>query len=330
MKIMVYDVLDYEKTVLKKLEQELEIEFCCSTENFLPENIALAAGCDAVSIMGYSRVDAQMLKTLKEMGIVHLSTRTVGFDNIDIKAAEKTGIHVSNARYMPANVADFTVMLMLMLLRKVKISVCRSLVNDFSLDGLKGREMRSLTIGIIGTGKIGFTVIQNISGFGCKIIAFDKYKNKAVEEYATYVELDELYAQSDIISLHMPLTDDNYHMINKDTIAKMKDGVLLVNTARGGLMDSEALIHALEKEKVSGAGLDTIEEEDGVMHVDIGAQILDKRSLLYLKQFPNVVFTQHYAFFTEEATESMVRCGILSLKYGLEGAENPYEVTRSN
>lgn len=134
--------------------------------------------------------------------------------------------------------------------------------------------------------------------------------NPAIRDMAEYVDLDTIYREADIISLHVPMTEENYHMINKDSIAKMKDGVILINTARGALINSEDLIDALEKEKIGGAGIDTVEDEEGIVHVHVGTNIVEKRSLLYLKQFPNVVFTQHYAFFTEEASESMVRCGI--------------------
>ena len=315
MKLIAYDVIE-----------ELGVELILEHRSLTPETLALAEGCEGVSVIGYSRVTRNILEGLKSMGIFQLSTRTVGFDHIDVKAAKELGIHVSNARYEPYNVADFTVMMMLILLRKAKISICRALVNDFSLDGLKGRELRSLTVGIIGTGRIGSTVIHNLSGFGCRILACDSYMNPAIRDMAEYVDLDTIYREADIISLHVPMTEENYHMINKDSIAKMKDGVILINTARGALINSEDLIDALEKEKIGGAGIDTVEDEEGIVHVHVGTNIVEKRSLLYLKQFPNVVFTQHYAFFTEEASESMVRCGIQSIYNGASGMENPFEI----
>ena len=326
MKLIAYDVIDFEEKVLEQVREELGVELILEHRSLTPETLALAEGCEGVSVIGYSRVTRNILEGLKSMGIFQLSTRTVGFDHIDVKAAKELGIHVSNARYEPYNVADFTVMMMLILLRKAKISICRALVNDFSLDGLKGRELRSLTVGIIGTGRIGSTVIHNLSGFGCRILACDSYMNPAIRDMAEYVDLDTIYREADIISLHVPMTEENYHMINKDSIAKMKDGVILINTARGALINSEDLIDALEKEKIGGAGIDTVEDEEGIVHVHVGTNIVVKRSLLYLKQFPNVVFTQHYAFFTEEASESMVRCGIQSIYNGASGMENPFEI----
>lgn len=326
MKIIAYDVIDYEKPIFEKIIKEQKIEIIMIEESLSVDNINMAKGCDGISVIGYSRVTKEILDEVNKLGIKHLSTRTIGFEHIDTNYAKKLGIHISNARYQPNNVADFTVMMMLILLRKAKISICRALVNDFSLDGLMGREMRNLTVGVVGTGKIGATVIKNLSGFGCKILAVDKFENESVKDIAAYTDFDTLCRESDIITLHVPMTDENYHMINEKTIAKMKKGVIIINTARGALIDTESLIEGLEKEWIGGAGIDTIEEESGIVHVHVGTKIVEKRSLLYLKQFPNVLFTQHYAFYTEEASESMVRCGIDSICLGITGKENPYEI----
>lgn len=326
MKILVYDVADFEQPILDKLYGTFPDEITCITKQLTIKSLEKAKGYDGVSILGYSKVDQEVLMKMKEYGILHLSTRTIGYDHIDVACAKRLGIHVSHASYSPHNVADFTVMMMLILMRKAKVSICRALVNDFSLNGLLGHEMRSMTVGVIGTGKIGATVIKNLSGFGCRILAYDVYKNPEIENMCNYVEIEELYKESNIITLHTPLTETNYHMINKDTISKMKDGVILINTARGGLVDTQDLIEALEKQKIGGAGIDTIEEESGIIHVHVGTKIVEKRSLLYLKQFPNVLFTQHYAFFTQEAVESMVMCGIESIRSGLLGRDNPYEI----
>lgn len=327
MKIYVYDVKEFEKMTLDILQKESDDEIVLSDKNLTLETLEYAKGFDGISVLGYSSVGRDLLIKMKESGIVHLSTRTIGYDHFDMTAVRELGIHAYHAYYSPNNVADFTVMMMLIMLRKAKISICRALVNDFSLEGMVGREMRSLTVGVIGTGKIGSTVIKNLSGFGCRIIAFDMFKNPSVEGLAEYVDLDSLYAQSDIITLHTPLTEENYHMINEDTIRKMKQGVILINTARGQLIDTESLIKALEEEWVGGAGIDTLEEEGGVMHVHVGTKIVDKRSLLYLKQFPNVLYTQHYAFYTQEAIESMVRCGITSIQSGVRGEATPCEIS---
>lgn len=327
MRILAFSVADYEEAAFLRLEKQYGVEITCRKEELTEETMNLVSGeYDGVTFLGHSKITRKVLMKLKEEGICHIATRTIGFDHIDLEAAKELGIHVSNARYEPYNVADFTVMLMLMLMRKAKISICRALVNDFSLDSLKGREMRSMTVGIIGTGRIGALTIKNLSGFGCRILANDKRVNKSVEGLAEYVDIDTIYRECDIISLHMPITDENYHMINKETISKMKDGVILINTARGALIDSDDLVEGLESGKVGAAGIDSIEGEEGVAHVCIGTEIIDKRNLLYLKQFPNVILTQHYGFFTEEATSEMVRCAVVSLLYFYEGKENPYQV----
>ncbi|WP_455716223.1 NAD(P)-dependent oxidoreductase [Anaerosporobacter sp.] len=326
MKIYVYDVADFEEKIFAKLQKEVNDELAFSKESCNLETIEKAKGFDGITTLGYSKIDETILRKMKEYNIKYISTRTIGFDHIDVAKAKELGISVFHANYEPNNVADFTVMMMLILLRKAKVSICRALVNDFSLNGMQGKEMRSLTIGVIGTGKIGTTVIKNLSGFGCNIIAYDLYQNDTVKQYARYVSIEEIYKESDIITLHMPLTDSNYHMINGKIIEKMKKGVIIINTARGGLINTEDLISGLESGHVGGAGIDTLEEENTVMHKDLGTKIIDERALLYLKQFPNVLYTQHYGFFTEEATEMMARCGIKSIQLAAAGLENPFEI----
>ena len=325
MKIAAFEVKDYELDDFKRADG-YGLEVALYADNLTAENVQLVKGCEGITTLGFSDLSAPMIKKLSELGVKYLATRTVGFNHIDLEACSKYGIRVSNAYYEPYNVADFAVMLMLMLLRKAKISVCRALVNDFSLDGMCGREMRNLTVGIIGAGKIGRAVIGNLQGFGCRILAYDPFA-KDHADGAVFTDLDTIYRESDIISLHVPLTPSNRHMIDREAIGKMKDGVLIINTARGGLIDTNALIDALENEKIGGAGLDTIEAEDGVAHIDLRARIVNKRDIFYLKQFPNVIFTSHYAFFTEEATSAMVECGLKSLAFFGEGRENPFEIT---
>lgn len=325
MLVTIYNVPDYEERFVKKVSRDLGVTVRWFNKKLTVETASLAVGSDAVCVTG-STVDADVLETLHAMGIKHVSTRTIGYDHIDIEKAKALGMTVSNARYQPYNVADFTVMLMLMMLRHAKISVCRALVNDFSLDSLMGREMRSLTIGILGTGKIGAAVARDVAGFGSRILAYDKFENPNLKDIVTYGTLDEVLSQSDIITLHMPLFDDTYHIINDASIEKMKDGAVIINTARGALIDTGALIEALESGKIGGAAIDSVEEENGVMHVAVGTRIIKKRDLLYLKQFPNVVYTQHYGFFTEEGVEAMMRSGLESVKLEIEGRENPYRV----
>ena len=325
MKIISFETKDYELADFARAgEYGLQAQLC--TENLDESNAERVRGFEGVTTLGFSDLRAPMLRRLAAQGVKYLATRTVGFNHIDLAAAKECGIRVSNACYEPYNVADFTVMLMLMLLRKAKISVCRALVNDFSLDGMCGREMRNLTVGILGAGKIGRTVIRNLSGFGCRILYYDPCVPEGGIPGAQFAEPDTIYKTCDIISLHMPLTQQNRHMIDAAAFAKMKEGALLINTARGGLVDTQALTEALESGRLGGAGLDTIESEEGAVHIDLRARIVNQRDLFYLKQFPNVIFTSHYAFFTEEASSAMVQCALKSFAAFERGTQNPYEI----
>ncbi len=325
MKIAAFEVKEYERRDFSRFADP-ESDITLHAEPLTEQNLSLCQGCEAITTLGFSRLDETMLARLSSLGVRFLATRTIGYNHIDLTAAKKFGIRVSNARYSPYNVADFTVMLILMLLRKAKISVCRALVNDFSLDGMCGREMHSLTVGIIGAGNIGRAVVKNLSGFGCRILAYDPYVSPEAVPSARFVPLETLYAESDVITLHMPLTAENRHMIDRTAFSKMKRGALLVNTARGGLVNTRDLIRALESEQIGGAGIDTVEEEDNICHVDLRARIVERRDLFYLKQFPNVIYTSHYAFFTEEATSAMVECALTSLAAFRDGKENAYEI----
>lgn len=310
MKIMVYEARKDELADLNRIAGELGVELEISEAVPSLETAGLAAGCQGVSMLGQGKINQALLDRFHEMGVGYLSTRTIGYNHIDVAYARHLGIRVCNARYAPNGVADFTIMMMLMCLRHYKQALWRGQVNDFSLAGLQGREMKDLTVGIIGTGRIGAQVIRNLSGFGCRILAYDVQENPQVGELAEYVDYERLLAESDIISLHVPLLDSNHHMINSDTIAKMKDGVILINCSRGELADLEALVEGIESEKIGALGMDTSEGEEGIIHEDHRIDILPNRNWFYLHQFRNVIMTQHMAFYTDAAVESMVDCGI--------------------
>ena len=326
MKVAAFDVHDYEeKEFALAPSYGLEVTLC--REKLTASTLSLAQNCTGISVLGHSVLDREILESLKRAGVKFISTRTIGYNHIDMKAAKELGLKVSNAQYSPYNVADYTIMLMLMLLRKVKVSIIRALVNDFSLDEMMGRELRSLTVGIVGAGKIGKTVIQNLSGFGCKILVYDPYvAAEALPAYVKKVSFEELLTSSDLISLHVPYTGENLHLLSREQFQMMKKGALLVNTARGELVDTEALIEALESGQLGGAGIDTVENEANVCHVDLGTSIVPKRDIFYLKQFPNVVYTPHLAFFSEEATAAMVTSSLESLKLFETNQPNPYEI----
>lgn len=326
MKILAFEVREDEKKGLQDTAKELGVDLELCSEVPCPENVSRVNGYEGVSILGQGKIDAKLLGLWKEAGVKYISTRTIGYNHIDLAAAKEAGIRVCNACYAPNGVADFTVMLMLMCLRNYKQALWRGQVNDFSLWGLQGKEMRSLTVGVMGTGRIGHAVIQNLRGFGCKILAYDPYPKADLQDIVTYVSLEELYRRSDIITLHMPLIPETRYMINKESIRMMKDGVILINCARGPLADLDALIEGIELEKIGALGLDVIDGEEGITHVDHRVDIISNQKMAYLRQFRNVVMTQHMAFYTEEAVASMARCGIEGILDMAEHEKGQWEV----
>ena len=310
MKICVYNLRSDEKKYFRIWKKKLNIELISSTEDPSVNDAELLEGCEGVSVLGQVCIGQELLDFWKANGIRYVSTRTIGYDHIDLAYAKQIGLRVCNVHYSPNGVADFTIMLMLMCLRNYKQALWRGQVNDFSLFGLQGREMKSMTVGVLGTGNIGCAVIQNLQGFGCKILAYDVYENDRVKEYATYVSLDEILAQSDILTLQLPLMDSTKHIINDESLKKMKDGVVLINCARGELADVRALVHGIESTKIGALGLDVVEGEEGIAHVDHRIDIISNEKMAYLRQFRNVVMTQHMAFYTEEAVEDMVHLGL--------------------
>ena len=267
-----------------------------------------------------------MVEEFYKNGVRYISTRTIGYDHIDLKKCEELGIKVGNAVYGPEGVADYTVMLMLMCIRKMKRIMQRAEINDFSLKGIQGRELKDFSVGVIGTGRIGKTVVKNLSGFGCKIYAYDKFQNEETKQFAEYVNLEELLQKSDIITLHTPLTDENFHLLNDKTISMMKDNSVIINTARGGLIDSKALISALKSGKLSACGLDVVENEFGLYYNDLKSDILDNDSLMILRSMPNVIVTPHMAFYTDNAIRDMVGNSLKSIKAFYDKTENPWQV----
>lgn len=314
MTICVYEARKDELKDFEEVSRELALELKICTEVPGPETAALAEGCEGVSILGQGTIDAPLLDKWKELGVRCISTRTIGYNHIDVEYAKKIGLMVCNSDYPPTGVAEYTIMMMLLVLRNYKAALWRGQVNDYSLAGLQGREINRLTIGVIGTGKIGSTVIRMLSGFGCRILAWDKYQNEKVRQYAEYAELDEVLAKSDVITVHLSLNPQTHYFINKETISRMKDGVVLINCARGELMCLEDLIEGIETQKIGGLGLDTVEGETGIVHLDRRTDIISNKNIAYLRQFPNVVMTQHMAFYTDAAVTGMVQSSLEGLR----------------
>lgn len=315
MKIIAYGVRPDEIDGFNEFSKKYDHEVTFVSEIFSPESAPLAEGYEGISILGNCKANRQALEIISNYGIKFMASRSAGTNNIDLEACKELGIKATHVpAYSPNSVSEFTVGLILTLTRKLNAGIRRAQIQNFGLNGLIGIEVRNLTIGVIGTGRIGFNVIKALSGFGCRIIAHDIYENKEVENYAEYKTADEVYAQADIITLHCPLFDENHRMINDESIAKMKDGVMLVNAARGGLVDAEALIRGLKSGKIGGAALDTYENEVGIFHNDHTNTVIQDDTLARLMQFPNVVITPHYAFYTDEAVSNMVEIALSNLK----------------
>ena len=285
------------------------------------DNIDALAGYEAIVITNKSLLTADIVARLQQLGVRYVSSRCVGFNHIDLDAAKAAGIRVCNTTYPPYGVAEFAIMLMLMALRKCKPAIWRMQVNDYSLQGLLGRELRTMTVGVMGTGRIGRAVIDYLGGFGCKILAHDPdpAQDLAAREGVEYVELDELYRDSDLITIHVPLMDSTRNIINADAIAKMKDGVVLINVSRGELVDTDALIDAVESEKVGSLAMDVFEDEGGIYHENRMNDIIANRKMAYLRQFPNVLLTNHIAFYTDVDVDSMVEDGVGNIPAMAEG-----------
>lgn len=326
MKILAYSYRSDEAEYFKKfIDKYKEVEIILTKDAPTIETADLAKGFDCISIIT-TEINAELIEKFHTIGVKFISTRTIGYDHIDVKKAQELGIHVGNVTYSTNSVADYTIMMMLMAVRKIKPILERSNVQDYSLQGVQGKELPNLTVGVIGTGKIGQTVIKHLSGFECKILAYDLFENEMIKKYADYVKLDELLRNSDIITMHVPATKDNYHLIDKNSIEKMKQGVFIINTARGSLINTDDLITAIEEKKIGGVALDVIENESNIYYNDLKCEVLNNRDLALLKSYPNVILTPHTAFYTDQAVSDMVEHSILSCILFMEGKENPWEV----
>ncbi len=264
----------------------------------------LAKGFDGVCFFVNDSANANVIKQFSEMGVKLIALRSAGFNHVDLEAAKQAGIMVVRVpAYSPYAVAEHAVALIMTLNRKTHHAYQKINNNNFALNNLLGFDLYNKTVGVIGTGKIGKIFANIMRGFGCRVIAYDKFQDNTAP--VTYVELDELFANSDIISVHCPLMDETYHIINKESIAKMRDGVVLINVSRGALLDTKAAIDGLKCGKIGALGLDVYEEEANLFFNDLSGQILQDDQFARLRSFPNVLITGHQAFFTREALQSI-------------------------
>jgi D-specific alpha-keto acid dehydrogenase len=265
-------------------------------------NVDLVFGNRCISVGHKTQIANSALLALSRAGVEYISTRSVGCNHIDVRCARSAGISVETVAYSPDSVADYTLMLMLMVVRGAQSIINRARVHDYRLAHVRGKELRDMTIGVIGMGHIGASVLNRLHGFGCHVLAHDRCPTTSAE----YVPLDELIRRSDIITLHTPLTADTHHLLNRQRIEQMKDGAFVVNTGRGALVDTAALLDGLEGGQLGGAALDVLEGEEGVFYFDCRERSVETKWLLRLQQLPNVIITPHTACYTDHALSDIV------------------------
>ncbi len=325
MKITAYSCRPDELALFKHFGEKYGVSLVLVPEGPSMENADMAEGSQGVSIIT-TPVDEPLLRRWKECGVQIVSSRTVGYEHVDGDAAERLGIALANVSYTPNTVAEYTVMAMLMAVRRMKAIMTRFLGQDYSLLDIRGRELGRMTVGVVGTGRIGETVVRLLKGFGCRILAYDIHPREELAGLAEYVELEEIWKECDLITFHTPATEKSFHMVNRETLSQMKDGVVLINMARGTVMDTDALIEALEQGKVGAAALDVVENEGRIYYKDFKYQPLGHHDMAILSAMPNVLMTPHTAFFTDEAVSDMINYSILSCIAQVKGEENPWRV----
>lgn len=321
MRIAFYDTKPYDKIWFEPMAAERGIDIAFFEAKLNKDTAILATGADAVCIFVNDEADAATLEKLSQMGVNTILLRCAGYDNVDLKVAEGKFNVLRVPSYSPAAVAEFALTLLMGLNRNIHRAYQRTRDFNFSINGLMGMTIQGKTVGVVGTGKIGRVFIDLLKGFGVKILAYDPYPYEGLE--AEYVTKEELFRQSDIISFHCPLTEETREMVNPETVALMKDGVILVNTSRGAIVDTTAVIEGLKSGKFGGVGLDVYEEEDQYFFEDKSNEIISDDELSRLLTFPNVLVTSHQAFFTKEATHAIAETTLNNFEAALKGATDP-------
>ncbi len=314
-KIALFGAKPYDIASFDKVNERFGFDIRYYKGHLNLNNVVLTKGVDVVCIFVNDTASAAVIDALVENGVKLLALRCAGYNNVDLKAAEGRLPIVRVPAYSPYAVAEYALALMLSLNRKIHRAYWRTRDGNFSLNGLMGFDMYGKTIGIVGTGKIAKVLIRMLGGFGMTILGYDLFPDEqfAVETGMTYVTLDELYSRSDIISLHCPLTDQTRYMIGDVAISHMKPGVVLINTGRGQLIHTEALIDGLKEKRIGAAGLDVYEEEAAYFYEDTSDRIMDDDVLARLLSFNNVIVTSHQGFFTREAVDNIARITMLNI-----------------
>lgn len=322
--IAFFDAKSYDKESFSRyIDEEINIRYFENKLN--ADTVSMAACCDGVCAFVNDTIDRQVIEKLEEYGVGVIAMRCAGYNNVDLKAAAGRIKILRVPAYSPYSVAEHAMGLILTLNRKLHRAYIRTRDHNFSLEGLIGFDLKGKTVGVIGTGKIGRCFADVCRGFGMNILGFDPYENEKFG--GKYVSLDELLAESDIISLHCPLTKENHHLICDKTIEKMKKGAYIINTSRGQLIDTAALIEGLKSGKIGGAGLDVYEEETALFFEDYSDEIIPDDTLSTIISMPNVIVTSHQAFLTREALDGIAETTLQNLRAYFGGEELKNEIT---
>jgi D-lactate dehydrogenase len=331
MKIAVFSTKPYDKEFLNQANRDAGHELAFFESALLADTVELASGYEGVCAFVNDSLNAEVLEKLSQLKIGVVALRCAGYNNVDLPAAKRLGIKIFRVPgYSPESVAEHAVALILTLNRKTHKAYNRIRESNFSLDKLIGFNLFGKTVGVIGTGQIGTAFCKIMRGFGCRILAYGLVESAAVREMGgQYVSLDELYRESDIISLHCPLTPETQHLINENAFDSMKNGVMVINTSRGKLIHTGSVIKALKARKIGYLGIDVYEQEENLFFHDFSESIIEDDLLMRLISFPNVLITSHQAFLTQEALEEIASTTLLNFEGFSQGEALPNEIVAS-
>lgn len=317
MKVTFFSTKPYDKEIFDKINKEFHFNLEYYETHLGPHVLNVIEKSDAICAFVNDKLNADVIESLAQKNIKYLAMRCAGFNNVDLEAAKKFNMRVCRVpAYSPEAVAEHAMAMILTLNRKTNKAYNRVREQNFSLNGLMGFNIHQKTVGIIGTGNIGRAFAKIIKGFGVKILAYDVYQNQELIDMGVeYLPLDDVLAQSDIISLHCPLMESTHHLINKESIKQLKKGVMIINTSRGGLIDTKAVIHGLKHKHIGYLGIDVYEQEEKLFFRDLSHTIIEDDTIQLLMSFPNVLVTAHQAFFTSEALEQIARTTLNSLRH---------------
>lgn len=311
--IAVYGCAPDEKVLFESLAPSLGVSLTTTPEEVTADNADLARGNRCVSVSHKTPISNATLLALRRAGVRYVSTRSVGFNHVDVDFAASIGMTVGNVAYSPDSVADYTLMLMLMSLRGAKSTIRRTDAHDYRPEAVRGRELRDLTVGVVGTGRIGAAVIDRLRGFGCEVLAHD-IRPRLATAGVEHVDLDTLVERSDVVTLHAPLNEESHHLLDRRRIARMRPGAYVINTGRGALIETPSLVTALEEGRLGGAALDVVEGEEGVFYADLREREIPNSWLARLQEMPNVLVSPHIAYLTDHALQDTVENSIMNCR----------------